>query len=204
MLTKLGDLIAGNRILLSRIFAVAFALALLATESAHEGTLTAAILFLIGLILVALATVGRLWCSLYLSGRKNSELISAGPYSICRNPLYFFSFLGFAGIGFATETVTFTLLLMLAFALFYPIVIEREEQFLRARFGQAFEDYCARTPRFFPRLRALQEPETYLANPRLFRRTMGDVLWFVWLVGVIELVEALHNTRLLTPLIHVP
>ena len=155
MLTKLGDLIAGNRILLSRVFAVGFALALLATESAHEGTLTAAILFLIGLVLVALATVGRLWCSLYLSGYKNSELITAGPYSICRNPLYFFSFLGFSGIGFATETVTFGVLLVLAFALFYPIVIEREEQFLRARFGQAFEDYCARTPRFFPRLQAL-------------------------------------------------
>jgi protein-S-isoprenylcysteine O-methyltransferase Ste14 len=204
MLTKLGDLIAGNRILLSRIFALGFALALLATESAHEGTLIAAILFLIGLILVALATVGRLWCSMYLSGYKNSELIITGPFSICRNPLYFFSLLGFAGIGFATETVTFAVLLVLAFALFYPIVIEREEQFLRARFGQAFEDYCARTPRFFPSFRALQEPETYLTNPKLFRRTMGDVLWFVWLVGVIELVEALHNTRLLTPLIHLP
>jgi protein-S-isoprenylcysteine O-methyltransferase Ste14 len=204
MLTKLGDLIAGNRILLSRIFAVAFAAALLATESAHEGRLTAAVLFLSGLVLVALATVGRLWCSLYLSGYKNSELITTGPYSVCRNPLYFFSFLGFAGIGFATETVTFAVLLVLAFALFYPIVIEREEQFLRERFGQAFEDYCARTPRFFPRLRALQEPETYLTNPKLFRRTMGDVLWFVWLVGVIELVEALHNTRVLTPLIHLP
>jgi protein-S-isoprenylcysteine O-methyltransferase Ste14 len=203
-MTKLGDLIAGNRILLSRVFAVAFALALLATESAHEGTLIAAVLFLIGLVLVALATVGRLWCSLYLSGYKNSELIIAGPYSICRNPLYFFSFLGFSGIGFATETITFAVLLVLTFALFYPIVIEREEQFLRARFGQAFADYCARTPRFFPRLGALREPETYLTNPRLFRRTMGDVLWFVWLVGVIELVEALHNTRLLTPLFHLP
>jgi len=30
---------------------------------------------------------------------------------------------------------------------------------------------------------------------------MGDVLWFVWLVGVIELVEALHEYGLLVPLI---
>lgn len=177
---------------------------MLATESAHDGTLLAAVLFLTGLVLVAIATVGRLWCSLYLSGYKNSELITDGPYSVCRNPLYFFSFLGFAGVGFATETFTFAGVMVVLFAIFYPVVIGREERFLRAKFGQAFADYCARTPRFFPRLGALREPETYVANPRLFRRTMGDVLWFVWLVGVIELVEALHNTRLLEPLIHLP
>jgi hypothetical protein len=29
-----------------------------------------------------------------------------------------------------------------------------------------------------------------MANPRLFRRTMGDVVWFVRFVGIIALVEA--------------
>lgn len=56
------------------------------------------ILFLLGLLLVGVATVGRLWCSLYISGHENSELITTGPYSLSRNPLYFFSLPGFAGI----------------------------------------------------------------------------------------------------------
>ena len=33
---------------------------------------------------------------------------------------------------------------------------------------------------------------------------MGDVLWFVWLVGVIELVEAFHEYGLIAPLIRLP
>jgi len=75
---------------------------------------------------------------------------------------------------------------------------------LQDKFGRVFADYCARTPRFFPNLRAFHEPERYVVNPRQFRYTMVDVLWFVWLVGVIELVEALHEYHILTPLLRLP
>jgi hypothetical protein len=65
-------------------------------------------------------------------------------------------------------------------------------------------DYCARTPRFFPTLKAFREPESYKVNPRLFRRAMFDALWVNWLVGIIELVEALHDSHVLTPVIWLP
>ena len=196
--------VSSNRILVSRGFALAFFLLLLVTESTQEGSIVSAILFLTGLALVGVATVGRLWCSLYISGYKNSELITCGPYSITRNPLYFFSFLGFTGIGLTTESVTLSLVFVLAFTLVYPLIISREEKFLQDKFGRGFDDYCARTPRFFPNLRAFHEPERYVVNPRQFRNTMVDVLWFVWLVGVIELVEALHEYHILTPLLRLP
>jgi protein-S-isoprenylcysteine O-methyltransferase Ste14 len=48
--------------------------------------------------LAAMIASHRLWCSLYISGYKNSQLITSGPYSLCRNPLYFFSFVGFAAL----------------------------------------------------------------------------------------------------------
>jgi len=204
MSSPVAAFISSNRILVSRGFAIAFFLLLLVTESAQEGSIVSAILFLSGLVLVGVTTVGRLWCSLYISGYKNSELITSGPYSVTRNPLYFFSFLGFTGIGLSTETVALSLGFVLAFALVYPVIIRSEERFLRDKFGRVFADYCARTPRFFPNLRALHEPERYVVNPRQFRNTMGDVLWFVWLVGVIELVEALHEYHILAPLLRLP
>lgn len=204
MLARLADFVASNRILVSRIFAIAFFLLLVVTESAEEGSIVSSLLFLTGLVLVGAATVGRLWCSLYISGYKSAELITAGPYSMSRHPLYFFSLLGFAGIGFATETVTFGLAFVVAFWLVYPHIIRREEDYLRSKFGDAFAEYCATTPRFFPDFKALREPESYLVNPKLFRHTMGDVLWFVWLVGVIELVEAFHEYGLIAPLIRLP
>jgi protein-S-isoprenylcysteine O-methyltransferase Ste14 len=199
-----GRLFASRRILASRLFVLAFFLAVLATESAHEGTLLSTALFLAGLTLVGLATVGRLWCSLYISGYKDAQLITTGPYSVSRNPLYFFSLLGFAGIGFATETFTLGIVLIAATLLAYPAVIRREEEVLSTRFGAAFDEYCARTPRLFPDFGKFVEPDTYAVNPRLFRRTMGDVVWFIWFVGIVELVEALHEYQYVKPLLHLP
>lgn len=198
------DFFAAHRILVSRVFSLLFFFALLVTESRLEGHFVTPALFLLGLVLVGIATVGRLWCSLYISGYKNAELVTAGPYSLSRNPLYFFSFLGFIGLGFATETLTFPLVLAMTFGIAYPLIIAREERFLGGKFGDAFTAYAARTPRFFPRLTGLVEPESWSVNPRLFRRTMGDVLWFVWLVGIIELVEALHEYRIIEPLLALP
>jgi protein-S-isoprenylcysteine O-methyltransferase Ste14 len=203
-MTMLGRYFASNRILVSRVFAVAFALVLLSMSSAHDDTFAAPILLLLGLLLVGIATVGRLWCSLYISGYKDSQLITSGPYSLCRNPLYFFSLLGFAGVGFATETVTLGIVLTLLVLVAYPSVIAREEAVLSAKFGAEFERYCATTPRLLPRFGGFVEPETYTVNPRLFRRTMGDVVWFIWLIGIIELVEALHELHVVEPLIRIP
>lgn len=204
VLQRLADAFSSHRILVSRIFGAVFFAVVLTTTSIQEGSIVSTILFLTGLVLVGIATVGRLWCSLYISGYKDSQLITAGPYSICRNPLYFFSFLGFAGIGFATETFTLGIALALAFLMAYPAVVDREENLLRSRFGPEFERYCARTPRFIPDFAKLNEPDTYLVNPKLFRRTMGDVVWFVWFVGIIELVEALHEYHYFEPLIRLP
>jgi protein-S-isoprenylcysteine O-methyltransferase Ste14 len=198
------DLLARRRIGLSWAFAVVFVVALLLSRSRHEGSLAAAALFFAGLLLVGLATVGRLWCSLFISGYKGAELITVGPYSVTRNPLYFFSLLGALGVGLATETVTFVVVFAFGFLLVYPSTIAREEADLRARFGQAFEDYCARTPRFWPRWSSLREPDSYVVSPRIFRRSMGEVVWFVWLVGIIELVEALHELAMVRPLVRLP
>lgn len=188
-----------HRILVSRLFVVAFFGVLLSMDGRLEGSLASATLFVAGLALVGVATVGRLWCSLYISGHKDSALVTVGPYSVTRNPLYFFSFLGFVGVGLATETVTLALVMSAFFALVYPIIIRREERFLRVKFGAAFADYCARVPRFVPRFAGYIEPPTWVVDTRLFRRTMLDVVWFVWLVALIELVEAIHELGIVKP-----
>ena len=204
MLARLADVVSSHRILVSRVFAIAFFVVLVLTESAEEGSIISSLLFLIGLVLVGAATVGRMWCAMYISGYKDSELITAGPYSMSRNPLYFFSLVGWIGVGLATETFSFGIAFALAFGLGYPHIIDREEERLRGKFGQAFTDYCARTPRFFPNPKGFHEPETYVVNPRVFRRAMGDVLWFIWLVGIIEFVEALHEYRFFSAVIRLP
>lgn len=204
MLGSLTTAAVSHRILASRIFVLAFLLAALLTGSALKESLWPASLFVVGVVLIGIAIAGRLWCSLYISGYKGAELITSGPYSICRNPLYFFSFLGFVGVGLVTETLTLGIAMAVAFLFGYRVVIAREEHELTARFGAAYLAYCARTPRFLPDLSKFDEPATHVVNPALFRRTMGDVVWFVWMVGIIEFVEALHELGIVNPLLTLP
>jgi protein-S-isoprenylcysteine O-methyltransferase Ste14 len=51
----------------------------------------------VGFSLVLLAIIGRCWASLYIGGRKVRELVTHGPFSIVRNPLYVFSLLARSG-----------------------------------------------------------------------------------------------------------
>jgi len=197
---SLVDYVASHRILVSRLFAAAFFGVLLVTSSRLEGSIFADLLFFTGLAFVGVATIGRLWCSLYISGHKNTELGTVGPYSITRNPLYFFSFLGFAGVGLATETITLATVITAFFAIVYPPIIAREEAVLQAKFGDVFSAYRARVPRFFPNAKGYVEPPTWTVDTHRFRRAMRDVVWFVWLVALAELVEAIHEYDVIEPL----
>ncbi len=155
------------------------------------------LLFFIGIILVAIASLGRMWCSLYIAGYKDEKLITSGPYSLCRNPLYFFSMLGIIGVGFSTETLTFPFILLFLFALYYPVVIHHEERRLEQFFGPTFIEYKQRVPSFFPKLSLLEEPRQYVVNPKVYRRHIYNALWFIWVVGFIEVIEGLREIGLL-------
>lgn len=150
-------------------------------------------LFFLGMLLVAIGSLGRMWCSVYIAGYKDRVLITQGPYSMTRNPLYFFSTFGALGVGFCTETFTFPLLLLAVMVLYYPLVVRKEERRLREHFGSDFDDYAKRVPVFFPKFSRFAEPATYTVNPIVYRRHMFSALWFVWIVGLIELLEGLKE-----------
>ena len=159
----------------------------------NAGSGISMVLFPLGMFLVAIGSLGRMWCSLYIAGYKDQVLITQGPYSVTRNPLYFFSTFGALGVGFCTETLTFPLLLLAAMILYYPLVVRKEERRLRERFGCDFDDYARRVPAFFPSFALFSEPDTYVVKPVVYRRHMFSALWFVWIVGLIELAEGLKE-----------
>lgn len=176
------------RILVSRIFALAVAALLLVSKSHWTGCawMTQG-MFLVAVVLVGVGALGRMWCSLYIAGRKNAELVTSGPYSMCRNPLYFFSFLGAVGLGFATNTFAIPAVIALGFALKYPSTIKGEEAYLAKRHGEPFQQYLKAVPAFFPKFSSLQEPDKYSVNPVTFRKHLGSVVWFIWALGLLPL-----------------
>lgn len=150
------------------------------------------LLVALGLIFVSIAACGRLWCMLYIAGYKTQKLVVAGPYSLCRNPLYLFSFIGTVGMGFGSATVTIPLVFIAVFFLYYPLTIKKEEDRLLEIHGEAYRNYCEKTPRYFPSFKNFNEPEQYVVDPRVFRRHVGNAMLWVWFFGLWELFEYLR------------
>ncbi|MBN1457784.1 MAG: isoprenylcysteine carboxylmethyltransferase family protein [Sedimentisphaerales bacterium] len=187
------------RIVLSRVLAVLLMLFVALSQSTWENrsSLFTEVVFLAGVFFASIASLGRLWCSLYIAGRKTKSLVIEGPYSISRNPLYFFSMIGILGVGLSTETIIIPFVLVLVFALYYPFVIKSEEERLREEHGEKFDKYVNAVPRFFPKISLLNEPQEWPVDPVVFRKHIISALWFIWLIGIIEFIEGCHEQGLL-------
>jgi protein-S-isoprenylcysteine O-methyltransferase Ste14 len=205
MWKQISNKIADSRVAVSRILGVCIVLlALFTSHSFGQNSLIDILLETSGLFLLTVCSVGRLWSLLYISGYKRCELVTEGPYSITRNPLYFFSLIGAIGIGLASENVLILSLLLVFYLLYYPFTILIEERKLTDTFGQAYIDYAKRTPRFLPKLSLYKKPGQYQINADKFVRNLADGMWFVWIFIFFHFVEMLQNAGILPVLLKVP
>jgi len=174
---------------LSTLFVAALTAALMFTQPINFGHGIYEGMELTGFILIFLAVLGRMWCILYIGGRKNRELCRIGPYSMCRNPLYFFSFVGLMGVCIAAESVIPALVAGAAFLGFYHWVIKREETRLAAIFEADFVKYCEEVPRFWPRWPEKLGAHTVEVDGRAFTRALREVFWFLFAIILVEGLE---------------
>lgn len=193
------------RIRISQIFAVVLVVLICVSSSLWEdkAPFVTTALFLLGAVLVGIASLGRLWCSVYIAGYKTDHLVTQGPYSMCRNPLYFFSLLGALGVGFASESFLIPVIILIGFAAYYPLVIKSEEAELAKLHKNEFEMYFKKVPRFFPKISYLTEPEEYIVKTVVFKRHMFSALWFIWLMGILEIIEELHELKVLPTIFNI-
>ena len=197
--------IARRRVIVSRIFAIL--LILLATFTAapyKEDSLTDLLFETSGLFLLTICSMGRLWALLYISGYKKLELITEGPYSIVRHPLYVFSLVGAIGIGLASENILVLAVLVIFYLSYYPLTILVEEKKLVDKFGQAYPDYIKRTPRFLPKLSLYKSPSQLVVNADIFVRNLANGMWFIWIFILLNLIETLQQNGFIPVLLRVP
>ena len=159
---------------------------------------------MVGILLIFLGIVGRLWSTLYIGGRKSSEIVDGGPYSITRNPLYVFSALAAAGVGAQMGSFLATVGFGLMCALAFHVVILREEKYLRELHGAPYEAYMARVPRFVPDLSLYREGDAGGFKPKLLLTTLLDGLVFLVAMPFFESIDALQISGVLPVLFRLP
>ncbi|WP_258317130.1 methyltransferase family protein [Brevundimonas diminuta] len=158
----------------------------------------------LGLVCILACILGRAWCSLYIGGRKKQEIVDVGPYSISRNPLYVFSFLGAFGVGAQTGSLVVAVVFAAAAYVVFRVVVGREEAFLLQAFGSPYEAYLSRTPRFLPNLSLWRDADVLSIRPVFFLRTVRDGLVFLLAVPVFESLELLQRVGGFTSLFQLP
>lgn len=163
----------------SRIFGLAAVILFcgLAPQTPLEG-LPRLMMVWVGYVLVIVGAFGRVYCSAFIGGRKNKKVIRSGPFSVVRNPLYVFSFIATIGIGLQSGMVTVAAFLTLAYILYYPFVVAKEEAFLRDKFDESYEVYLREVPRWIPNFKLWQEPIEADCKPKYMRHTIRDAMAF--------------------------
>ena len=199
------DLIKKKRILFSRIIVVLITLIFLFTDHSWQDNTFHFLLFQsLGGLLVGICILGRLWSALYIAGNKTKNLICEGPYSMVRNPLYFFSFFGAIGLGLATENLLIIGLIVILFIIYYPFVIMGEEKRLIEVHGDEFLNYMKNVPRFIPNPFKLKEPEFYSVNVKKYKIAFIDAMGFFSIYICVQIVNILHTAKVIPISFRIP
>jgi protein-S-isoprenylcysteine O-methyltransferase Ste14 len=115
---------------------------------------------LIGLLLIFFGELIRIMSVRFAGGITRTtkvgapNLVTEGPYSITRNPLYLGNIAIYSGIVlFAGGPLIWELLLFtfIFFILQYSMIISLEERTLTKLFGKKYKRYCSEVPRLLPK-----------------------------------------------------
>jgi len=107
----------------------------------------ALVLLGLGLAIFARVYLGRNW-GMPMSRKAEPELVTGGPYSVVRHPIYTGIMLAMLGSAIG-QSIIWALPLIL-FVPYFLYSARREEDLMREQFPQAYPDYMRRTKMIVP------------------------------------------------------
>jgi protein-S-isoprenylcysteine O-methyltransferase Ste14 len=106
----------------------------------------------IGLLLIAVGVGLSAW-SVREAGDTEIEaptkLLTSGPYSLSRNPMYIAWSLLYMGIAMVANSLWMAALLPVVLAFTHFVDVRKEERFLEKQFGDEYLQYKGRVRRYF-------------------------------------------------------
>ncbi len=117
---------------------------------------------LVGFIFVVLGETLRFWGVCYAGSETRTtgktggtNLVTQGPFSYVRNPLYLGNMIIYFGYGIMAYSLfpVLQILGLLFFAVQYYFIVKEEEETLRNKFKEKYDDYFKSVGRFIPSLK---------------------------------------------------
>lgn len=124
-----------------------------------------------------------------------NRLVTGGVFAHCRNPLYVGNILQVLGLVIIHNSPWMYAIILPLFIFIYICIVAAEEQFLHARFGEEYRDYCQRVSRWwispFGWARTLGGGE--FDWPKLIRKEYGTPV--SWITNALALIawESIRN-----------
>lgn len=105
-----------------------------------------------------------------VAGQIADELNTTGIYSLVRHPLYVGNFFMWLGPVLFVRTLILMIFFILVYWLYYERIMFAEEQFLRGKFGEAYDKYSEKVRAVIPRLRSFNKPALPFSFKSVLRR----------------------------------
>ena len=162
------------------------------------------VLVFAGFACVVCAALGRIWTSLFIAGSKDRHLVTIGPYSTLRHPLYALSMLAMLGLGLSTRSLLVTMVLLAVFAVVYAVAIRAEDALLRRLHPVAFEHYASTVRALRPVWSAYAVPATLQVQPRVLWKAFLDAGAMLGFWALLMAADALQRAGLTPAWITLP
>ncbi len=136
------------------------------------------------------------------AGQVAEELNTTGAYSILRHPVYLGNLLMWLGPVLFVRSFVFIVIFFLVYWLYYERIMFAEEQFLRVRFGDAYDKWAEKVNAFIPGFRGYIKPSLPFSVRAVLKREYNSFLNIFLIFVLLDLLRNyfLSGRIYLTPL----
>jgi len=155
-----------------------------------------------GVPFIAIGEFLRIWAVGYAGASTRArtlgaarDLVTTGPYSYVRNPLYLGNFLLSFGVCLVANVYWLVVVLIVGYFSQYLPIIALEEAYLLESCGQPYQVYREQVPRFVPRFHPYPNPSTHdfswVRAIKSEKRTLTAIACVIGLIFARQLVGVL-------------
>ena len=156
----------------------------------------------IGIPFIVVGEFLRIWAVGYAGASTRArtlgaarDLVTTGPYSYVRNPLYLGNFLLSLGVCLVASVYWLVAVLVVGYFFQYLPIIAVEEAYLLESCGVVYQTYQERVPRFIPQFRSYPDPSThdfsFARAIKSEKRTLTAIVCVVGLIFARQIVDIL-------------